>query len=123
VLEPEELTILTSWAEAVAEAATFAPERIVSVTGNAHSGAAWRTALEIAEPSPRLEQAINWIDEAVRTTTGPRSNLGLEALLPTIRDSQPGNSALERLARRVLRSALEQRQNRQTPRNDLGGRR
>lgn len=123
VLEPEELTILTSWAEAVAEAATFAPERIVSVTANAHSGAAWRTALEIAEPSPRLGQAINWIDEAVQSTTGPSSNLGLEALLPAIRDSQPGNSALDRLARRVLRSALEQRQNRQAPRNDLGGRR
>ena len=123
VLEPKELTILTAWAEALAEALTVAPERAEAVPANAHTGPTWRAELGIADPSPQLDQAISLIDEAVRTTTGPCSNLGLEALLPAIRDSQPGNSALDRLARRVLRSALEQRQNRQTPRNDLGARR
>jgi hypothetical protein len=114
VLEPEELTILTSWAEALAEALTFAPERIEAVRANAHAGAAWRTALEIAEPTPRIEQAFESIDEAVRTASGSGSNLGLDVLLPAVPDGQPGDSALDRLARRVLRSVLEQRQARQT---------
>ena len=119
VLEPEELTILTSWAEALAEAATFAPERIGAVRANAHAGAAWRTALEIAEPSLRLEQAIDSIDQLLRTAIVPRSDLGLEVLLSAVRDGQPRDSALDRLARRVLRSALEQRKTRQTPGHDL----
>ena len=118
VLEPEELTILTSCAEALAEAATFAPERIGAVPASAHAGAAWRTALEIAEPSPRLEQAINSIDEAMRTAIALPSTLGLEVLVSVVWDSQPGESAVGRLARRVLRSALEQRQTRQTPGHD-----
>jgi hypothetical protein len=115
VLESEELTILTSWAEALAEALTFAPERIKAVPANAHTGAAWRTSLGLAQPSPQLEHAIESIDEVVRTTIGSGSNLGLEALLPAIHNSQNGDSAIDRLARRVLRSVLEQRQARQTP--------
>ena len=118
VLEPEELTILTSWAEALAEALTFAPERIEAVRANAHAGAPWRTALEITEPSPRIEQAIDSIDEAVRTASGSGSNLALDVLLPAVRDGQPGDSSLDRLARRVLRSVLEQRQARQPPGRD-----
>jgi hypothetical protein len=70
VLESQELTILTSWAEALAEALTFAPERIEAVPANGHTGAAWRTSLGLAEPSPQLEQAIESIDEVVRTTIG-----------------------------------------------------
>jgi hypothetical protein len=118
VLESEELTLLTSWAEALAEALTFAPERIEAVRANAHTGAAWRTSLGLAQPSPQLEHAIESIDEVVRTTIGSGSNLGLEALLPAIHDSQTGDSAIDRLARRVLRSVLEQRQARQTPGRD-----
>jgi hypothetical protein len=118
VLEPEELTILTSWAEALAEAATFAPERLQPAAANAHAGATWRTALKIPQPSTQLEQAINTIHNALQTTTAPPNNHRPELHLPAIADTHPDDSALHRLAHRVLRSALEQRQTRQTPRHD-----
>jgi hypothetical protein len=63
VLEAKELTILTSWAEAVAEALTFAPDRIEMMLTGANSSATWRRALRILEPSLELEQASDSIDE------------------------------------------------------------
>lgn len=116
VLEAEELTILTSWAEALAEAASFAPGRLDAVLASAHAGTSWRTAVEIPEPSSRLEQAMDSIDEVVRTAIGSGRTPGLGVLLHTVCDSQPADSPLDRLSLRVLRAVLEQRQSRQRPR-------
>ena len=54
-LKDVELTILMSWAETVAEALTYAPERLDAVAADA-LGAPWRAALGISEPSSRLEE-------------------------------------------------------------------
>src|SRR6266478_971973 len=45
VLEAVELTILTGWAEAVAEALACAPECVEALLAAAHAGAPWRAAL------------------------------------------------------------------------------
>jgi len=110
VLEADELTILTSWAEAVADALAFAPKRIEAVPAAARAGASWRAEIRIPEPSPSLNHAISSMARAVRTAAATGSGPPLDALLHAIGDSQPNEPALDRLVRAVLRSALEQRQ-------------
>src|SRR6476659_8860527 len=53
ILETEELTILTGWAEGVAEAAAYAPERIDAVLAAAHADATWRAEFGLPRPSRR----------------------------------------------------------------------
>jgi hypothetical protein len=107
-LAADELTVLTSWAEAAAEALAFAPERIEAVTADAQAGAPWRAELRICEPSPPLSHAINDIFHAVRTAAATGGNPPLQAVPVAAHESQPGQPANDRLARAVLRSALEQ---------------
>ena len=118
VLEADELTILTSWAEAVADALVFAPQRIEAVPAAAQAGAPWRAELRIPEPSPSLNRAISGIVRAVRRAAATGSDPSLDALLHAIGNSQPYEPTLDRLVRAVLRSALEQSQARQA---DEGG--
>ena len=113
VLEGDELTILASWAEAVAEALACAPDHVDATLADAAEGGPWRAALGIAEPSPHLSQAIGSIAQAVRTATAADANTPLDELLLALNDSKPGEPSLDRLAHRVLRSALEQRKTRQ----------
>ena len=108
VLEAVELTILTGWAEAVAEALACAPECVEALLADAHAGAPWRTALGIAEPSPQLSEGIYCIVRAVRAAAPPGGVPTLNALLIAAREDRPGEQALDGLARRVLRSTLEQ---------------
>jgi hypothetical protein len=112
-LEAHELTILTSWAEAAADALAFAPKRIQAVPAAAHAGAPWRAGFRIPEPSPPLDHAINTMTRAIQTAAATGIGPPLDALLHATSHSQPDEPALDRLARAVLRSALEQRQARQ----------
>src|SRR5262249_40429085 len=50
-LEVLEITVLTSWAEAVAETLAFGPERVEAALADASAGAPWRAALGVAELS------------------------------------------------------------------------
>ena len=113
-LEPRDLTVLTAWAEALAEALTAAPERVEALPSEAHAGASWRAELGLADPSPLLDQAIGLIDEVVADATAAESHPTPDAVLAALEDRWPSEAALERLANRVLRTAIEQRQVRQT---------
>jgi hypothetical protein len=108
VIEVDELTILTGWAEAVAEALAYTPARAQAVLADARPGAPWRLDLGIAEPSPRLSDAIDSIERALSAATPSAGAPSLDALLLAVRDAQPAESALDKLARGVLRSTLEQ---------------
>jgi hypothetical protein len=119
LLDGEELTILTSWAEAVAEALANAPERVGAVLADPRPAARWRTALGVVEPSPRLTQAIDSMKTHVRAAEGAADEPAIDAVLLTIRDGQSGESGLDGLARRVLRYALEQRITRRTKQGAL----
>ena len=109
VLEANELTILTSWTEAAAEALAFAPERIDALLDDARRGAPWRSALGIVELSPQLSDAIEAIGQVVQATRSGDSEPTLEAVLLRVRDGPPGQRGLDGLVCRVLRSALEYR--------------
>jgi hypothetical protein len=82
-----------SWAETVAEALTYAPERLDAVAADA-LGAPWRAALGISEPSSRLEEALRLMCRIA------------------VRDDAAGESDLETLVRLVLGLVADQRQTR-----------
>jgi len=109
ILTADELTILTSWAEAMAEALAFAPVSVEALAADAQPGARWREDLRLREPSPPLRHAINRITQTARTAAAG-GDLPLQAALIATGNSQPDQSALDGLARAVLRSALQQRQ-------------
>jgi hypothetical protein len=108
VLGAEGLTILTGWAQALAEALAYAPECVEPLLADAHAGAQWRSAFRIAEPSQQLSEALRLISRAVRAVTPPGREPTLDALHIPCREDRPGERGLEALVRRVLRSTLEQ---------------
>jgi hypothetical protein len=108
VIDVDDLTILTGWAEALTEALAYTPARADTVLADARPGAAWRADLGIAEPSPRLADAIDAIERALIAAMPHDGARSLDALLAAVRDGRPGDSALDTLGHRVLRSTLEQ---------------
>jgi hypothetical protein len=112
-LEADELTILTGWAQALAEALAYAPERVEPLLADAHEGASWRSAFGIAEPSRQLGEAICVVSRAVEAAFPPGSEPTLEALLISCREDRAGEYGHDTLVRRVLRSTLEQVRTRQ----------
>lgn len=112
MLTADEFTILTSWAEAMAEALAFAPASLEALTADAQPGAGWRDELRLCEPSAPLRHAIARMAQAARTAVAANSDPSLDIALLAADDSQPGQSALDRLARAVLQSAIQQRQTR-----------
>jgi hypothetical protein len=109
LLEVVEVTILTSFAQAVAEALAEAPERVEDVLADAHPGAAWRAGFGITAPSQQLSEAIEWVSRAVRSTASGGDAATLDSTLIATQRSKPGELGLEQLARQVLRATLEQR--------------
>jgi hypothetical protein len=118
-LEIDEITILTGWAQAVAEALAYAPESVETLLADAQAGASWRARLGIAEPSPQLNEAIHLIGRAVREVTPPGGEPTFDALHIACCQERPVEQGLERLVRRVLRSTLEQLRTRQA--HDIPG--
>ena len=108
VIDVDDLTILTGWAEAVAEALAYTPARAQAVLADARPGAPWRAELGLAEPSSPLSDAIESAERALTAAMPPGRAPSLDPLLFAVRDGRPGESALDTLARRVLRSTLEQ---------------
>ncbi len=107
LLECDELTVLTGWAEAAAEMLACAPERVDAVLADARQGSAWRAALEIAEPSPQLSKAIHSIGRVIREATPQGGVPILDALHFPSQEDERSEDSLDRLARRVLRMAIE----------------
>ena len=113
VLELDELTILTAWAEGVSEAAAYAPERIDLLLAAAGPGATWRAELGLPEPSPRLADAIESLGRVARAAPLPAGASSFDALLTAAKEDQPGERTLDQVVRHALLSMLEERQTRQ----------
>jgi hypothetical protein len=108
LLDIDEVTILTSFAQALAEAVASAPDRVEDVLADAPAGARWRAELGIVEPSAALGQAFAAITRATREVVPTESAPTLDAFILAL-DSAGEEEGIDRLARKVLRSALEQR--------------
>ena len=112
-LEADELTVLTGWAQAFAEALAYAPECVDVLLANAEAGAPWRGAFQIAEPSLRLGRAINLMRQAVRDVSFSEGVPTLGAPQISCSEVRPEEHGLEMLVYRVLQSTLEQLRTRQ----------
>jgi hypothetical protein len=106
-LENDGLTILTGWAEALAEALVYDPDCVEALLADAQGKTQWRAKLGLPEPSPQLSQAMHFVSQAV-CGTSQNGNLDLDVLHISLLEDQPAEDALDRLVRRVLRSTLEQ---------------
>jgi hypothetical protein len=113
MLELDELTVLTAWAEGVSEAAAYAPERIETLLAVAGPGARWRAEFGVPEPSPRLADALASLGRV--TNAAPRRAAGssFDTLLTAARQDHPDDTALDGLVRNVVLSTLEERRTRQ----------
>ena len=120
-LEIDEVTILTGWAQAVAEAVAYAPERVESVLANAESDAPWRTALGIDRPSKPLCKAMAMIGRAVRRFYSLEEPTTLQRLHAWCREGRSSECGLETLVRRVLGSTLEPFLTRRAEERDRSG--
>jgi hypothetical protein len=113
VLDLDELTIVTAWAESVSEAAAYAPERIDVLLAGAGPGATWRAELGLPELSPRLADAIESLSRVARGAPLPAGPSLFDALLTATKEDHPGEANLDEVVRRALLSMLEQRRTRQ----------
>jgi hypothetical protein len=109
-VDTEDLTVLTSWAEAVADALALAPDAVETVSADALAGDPWRAALGIPEPTAQLAEAMSGMFRIVREATATGGNSRFHAVLAAVRDGTHGEPGLHRLVCRLLRSALEHRQ-------------
>jgi hypothetical protein len=112
-LEVDELTILTSWAEALAEAITAAPDRINDILSAADSNAPWRSRFGIPEPSTQLRDTIRAMGGIIAAVPRVVADSTTEAALTAVNEAPTNELGRERLARRALRSMLEARRSRQ----------
>jgi hypothetical protein len=113
VMEADDLSILTGWAQALAEALAYDPDCIETLLTDAQAGAPWRAGLGIAEPSAKLSEAIYLMGQAVRAVTPTEGAPTLEALQIWCQADSPAEHGLEMLVRRVIQSTLEQIRSRQ----------
>jgi hypothetical protein len=121
VLELDELTILTAWAEGVSEAAAYSPEHLDRLLAAAGAQSTWRAQLGLPEPSPQLAAAIESLGRVARAAPSPAGALPFDALLSAAKEGHPGETTLDGVVRRALLSMLEERQTRHpTQSNDIG---
>ena len=113
VLGVEDLTVLTGWAEAVAETLAHAPERVPALIGDARPGAAWRSEFGIAEPSSQLGEAIESLNEKLQAAARASATRTFDAVLVAASADRSGEHTLGELVDSVLRSTLEQHRSRQ----------
>ena len=111
-LAPEELTILRSWAEAVAEVLASAPEHLDRTLAETGDDARWRAELAIEEWSSGLTEAFEAMRRLLASDAPADVEQTLDRALAVVRADRPGAPESETLARDILRLALEQRRNR-----------
>jgi len=114
-LNIEELSILTAWAEGVAEILAHAPEKTAGLLAAARSGASWRGSFGLAEPSAQVEQAIDLMRQHVLASADLNGVPGFDTVLRACEEDRPYESSLDSRVRQVLRAMLEERRTRQVP--------
>lgn len=113
-LESDEVTVLTGWAEAVAEALPGCPDRTAAVLSNARRDAPWRPAMQLAQPTGRLADAIASLHRFVVANATSSASCTYDSVLATARQEVRDEKPLDRMVRRALLSMLEERQTRRT---------
>jgi hypothetical protein len=111
-MEADDLTILTSWSQAVAEAVAFVPQNTTTVLDDAQAGAAWRSALGVAEPSAELCASLEAMRVALQDTRQLSGTCTPVTLMGALQ-ANAGSRTDGQMARRALQYALGSRQGHQ----------
>ena len=106
-LDCDELSILTGWAQALAEGLVYEPECVEALLDDAQGNTPWRAVFGIPEPSSQLSRAIYFISQAIRSVTSQSGDTDLDEVRFSCLEDRPAEDALDRLACQVLRSTLE----------------
>jgi hypothetical protein len=93
LLDSEELTILTAWAEGVSEALAYAPEHLGALMSEAWPGAPWRAGLGLPEPSAPLEAAIDSLGRLLAAVAPGPAGSQFDAILRAARQDPPAEPA------------------------------
>jgi hypothetical protein len=109
LLQPEELTILRSWGEAVAEVLASAPEQLHRTLTEIGGDGRWRAELAIEDSSAELTGAFDAMRRLLTDSAPADVEPTLDRVLAALRADRPDAPESETLARDVLRLALEQR--------------
>jgi hypothetical protein len=109
-LDAPDLTIVTTWSDAVAEALEHAPERADELMDDARPGAPWRRQLGLPEPSAPLARALTAVADVIAGVSAGVNGERDAAILAALRTEPQEAEAPVSLARAVLRAALEARQ-------------
>ena len=109
-LDAPDLTIVTSWSDAIAEVLEHAPERADELIDDARPGAPWRRQLGLPEPSARLAEALTAVADVIASVSAGANGDRDSAILAALRTATTDVGAPVSLARAVLRAALEARQ-------------
>jgi hypothetical protein len=107
-LDVHDLTVLTGWAEAVAETLAYAPHKTLPLLGEAGAEASWRASFGLLEPPAPVAHAIEALERVVQSSIQGDSTPTFDAVMAATQTPQPEESTLDGLARRVLRSTLDQ---------------
>jgi hypothetical protein len=112
VLGSEELTVLTGWAEAIAEALAHDPARAAAVLADARADAPWRTEFTLAPPAGRLREAVDALHRFVLADATADAPPAYDAVLVAACREVQNEPPLDAIVRRALLSMLEERQTR-----------
>ena len=110
-LSPEDLSVLTSWTQAVAEAVASAPEHASAVLGGAQAGVPWRECVGTPKISRELAQALRATKDAFDSVSKGAHDT-LEGIVAELQNNEP-QGAESRLPFRALSYAFESRQARE----------
>ena len=108
-LGTEELTVVASWAEAVAEAIIGSPEDVGAVVADAAAGAGWRTGFGIEQPPEALGGALRALGDIVGAASAGAGAPTVAGTLEALRAARPNEDEPASLAATMMWSALESR--------------
>ena len=103
-----DLTVVTGWAEAVAETLAYVPHQTLPLLEKAGRDASWRTSLALAEQPASVADAIETLERVVQSSIQGDCTPTFDGVLAATQTPHPAESTLDGLARRVLRSILDQ---------------
>lgn len=115
VVDTVNLSVLTSWTQAMAEAVASAPEHAAAVLASAQAGASWRAIAGAPDPSLALATALQAVQLAFLAVTHARADT-LEELVSALEANEPVDPQA-RLPFRALRYACESRRSRELRRD------